>query len=242
MSGQFGALMAPSCLVLSVPFCFLLPSFSTIYSESRPKEADTTEDIDKVRILSSIAVSGLGTCDFEELQSYPVGDPSFQRVDEALASHFALASWYRFASAGKSTVDLAKALKADVDRKIVQLSFTGCQNFSDHDMGLLVQNLPGDLRVLRLDLGFSGLETLNMFTSRVLCLKSLVQLKLRFTGSSCFRTAAGLGLALKEMENLVYLELWCADAEIGEFCVYMKTIKPEASRNMFLNLCQSFCH
>ena len=154
MSGQFGALMAPSCLVLSVPFCFLLPSFSTIYSESRPKEADTTEDIDKVRILSSIAVSGLGTCDFEELQSYPVGDPSFQRVDEALASHFALASWYRFASAGKSTVDLAKALKADVDRKIVQLSFTGCQNFSDHDMGLLVQNLPGDLRVLRLDLGF----------------------------------------------------------------------------------------
>ena len=175
------------------------------------KEAHATQNIDKVRILNSIAFSRLGTRDFEHLQSYPTGDPNFQRVDEALASHFALSSWYGFVLQGRCTELLARAVKADVGRKIVQLSLTGCQNFSDHELDVLIQSLPAELRVLRLDLGFSGLETLDMFTSTVQCLKSLVQLKLRFTGSSHFRTAAGLGVALREMENLMYLELWCAE-------------------------------
>ena len=175
------------------------------------KEAHATQNIDKVRILNSIALSRLGTCDFELLQSYPAGDPNFQRVDEALASHFALSSWYGFVLQGRCTELLATAVKADVGRKIVQLSLTGCRIFSDHELNVLIQSLPAELRVLRLDLGFSGLETLDMFTSTVQCLKSLVQLKLRFTGSSHFRTAAGLGVALREMESLMYLELWCAE-------------------------------
>ena len=163
--------------------------------------------MDKVRILNCLALPRLETCDFEHLQSYPMGDPSFQRVDEALASHFALASWYGFILAGRRTEVLAKAMRADVGRKIVQLSFTWCQNFSDNELDVLIQNLPADLRVLRLDLGFSGLQTLDAFTSAQ-CLKSLVQLKLRFTGSLQFKTAAGLATALREMENLAYLELW----------------------------------
>ena len=175
------------------------------------KEAHATQNIDKVRILNSIAFSRLGTCDFEHLQSYPTGDPNFKRVDEALASHFALSSWYGFVLQGRCTELLARAVKADVGRKIVQLSLTGCRNFSDHELNVLIQSLPSELRVLRLDLGFSGLETLDMFTSTVQCLKSLVQLKLRFTGSLHFRTAAGLGVALRKMENLMFLELWCAE-------------------------------
>ena len=175
------------------------------------KEAHATQNIDKVRILNSIALSRLGTCDFELLQSYPAGDPNFQRVDEALASHFAVSSWYGYVLEGRCTEVLARAVKADVGRKMLQLSLTGCQNFSDHELNVLIESLPAELRVLRLDLGFSGLETLDMFTSTVQCLKSLVQLKLRFTGSSHFRTAAGLGVALREMENLMYLELWCAE-------------------------------
>ena len=35
------------------------------------KEAHATQNIDKVRILNSIALSRLGTYDFELLQSYP---------------------------------------------------------------------------------------------------------------------------------------------------------------------------
>ena len=167
----------------------------------RLKEAHATQNIDKVRILNSIALSRLGTCDFELLQSYPKGDPNFQRVDEALASHFALSSWYGFVLQGRCTELLATAVKADVGRKIVQLSLTGCRNFSDHELNVLIESLPAELRVL----------TLDMFTSTVQCLKSLVQLKLRFTGSSHFRTAAGLGVALREMESLMYLELWCAE-------------------------------
>ena len=128
-----------------------------------------------------------------------------------LLPHFALSSWYGFVLQGRCTELLATAVKADVGRKIVQLSLTGCRNFSDHELNVLIQSLPAELRVLRLDLGFSGLETLDMFTSTVQCLKSLVQLKLRFTGSSHFTTAAGLGVALREMESLMYLELWCAE-------------------------------
>ena len=75
------------------------------------KEAHATQNIDKVRILNSIALSRLGTCDFELLQSYPAGDPNFQRVDEALASHFALCSWYGFVLQGRCTELLARALK-----------------------------------------------------------------------------------------------------------------------------------
>ena len=65
------------------------------------KDAHVTENIDKVRILNSIALSRLGTCDFEHLQSYPKGDRNFQRVDEALASHFAVSSWYGYVLEGR---------------------------------------------------------------------------------------------------------------------------------------------
>ena len=185
-------------------------SKSAFFSNMKhPKEANATQSVDKVRILNSLAFSRLGTSDFEQLQTYPTGDPSFQQVDEALASHFALAGWYGFTIAGRCTEVLARAVRADVSRKIVQLSFTGCANFSDNELGVLIQSLPADLQVLRLDLGFSGLETLDALATT--SLKSLVQLKLRLIGSSEFRTAAGLGVALREMEKLMYLELWCTE-------------------------------
>ena len=172
----------------------------------RCKEARATEKIDKVRILNSLALPRLETCDFEHMESYPAGHPNFQRVEEALASHFALASWYGFLLQGRETDELARAVMADASRKIVELSFTGCQTFRDHDLAVLIQNLPAELRVLRLDLAFTGLETLEMFgTSN---LTSLVQLKLRFTGSADFRSAAGLRVALGRMKKLMYLELW----------------------------------
>ena len=159
-----------------------------------------------MRILNSIALPRLETCDFDSLDSYPAGDPNFKRVDEALASHFALASWYGFVLGGICTDELVRAVRADTGRKTVELSFTGCSNFSDHELERLLQSFPADLQVLRLDLAFSGLETLEMFAMSAL--KSLVQLKLRFTGSTEFKTAAGLGDALREMKNLMYLELW----------------------------------
>eukprot|EP00438_Fugacium_kawagutii_P005320 Skav210294 [mRNA] locus=scaffold475:101380:109066:- [translate_table: standard] len=161
-----------------------------------------TEKIDKVRILNSIALTRLETCDFEHLESYPTGDPNFKRVDEALASHFALASWYGFVCEGRCADELVRAVRADTGRKTVELSFTGCRNFSDHELRVLLQSLPAELRVLRLDLAFSGLETMQMFA--IGGLKSLVQLKLRFTGSTEFKTAAGLGDALREMKKLTY--------------------------------------
>lgn len=174
------------------------------------EEAKATEQIDKDRILKSIAFPRAK--ELEDSQSTPTGHPNFQRVDEALASHFALASWYGFVWGRRPTESLARALRADVGRKVVQLSFTGCQHFSDGELEVLLQNLPRDLRVLRLDLGFSALETLD-FAAKIgpdglQFSKSLVELTLRFTGSSSFRSAGGLAVLLREMENLVNLEIW----------------------------------
>ena len=174
------------------------------------KEAHATQNIDKVRILNSIALSRLGTCDFELLQSYPTGDPNFQRVDEALASHFALSSWYGFVLQGRCTELLARAVKADVGRKIVQLSLTGCRNFSDHELDVLIQSLPAELRVLRLDLGFSGLDSGHVYIDgAVFEIFGPVEVALhRFLAlQDCGRA----WVALREMENLMYLELWCAE-------------------------------
>ncbi|CAK9107225.1 unnamed protein product [Durusdinium trenchii] len=178
--------------------------------EVKIEEAKATEQIDKDRILKSIAFPRAK--ELEDSQSTPTGHPNFQRVDEALASHFALASWYGFVWGRRPTESLARALRADVGRKVVQLSFTGCQHFSDGELEVLLQNLPRDLRVLRLDLGFSALETLD-FAAKIgpdglQFSKSLVELTLRFTGSSSFRSAGGLAVLLREMENLVNLEIW----------------------------------
>ena len=157
-----------------------------------------------MRILNSIAFPRLNTQELKDSQSNPLAHPNYERVDKALASHFALASWRGFVLQGKQTEALARALRLDDGRKVVQLSFTGCQHFSDSELKRLLENLPGDL-----DLGFSALETWDCVkTDRFPFAKSLDQLELRFTGSSSFRSAAGLADLLREMENLVDLELW----------------------------------
>ncbi|CAK9016972.1 unnamed protein product [Durusdinium trenchii] len=172
--------------------------------EVKIEEASATEQEDKVRILNSIAFPRLNTQELKDSQSNPLAHPNYERVDKALASHFALASWRGFVLQGKQTEALARALRLDDGRKVVQLSFTGCQHFSDSELKRLLENLPGDL-----DLGFSALETWDCVkTDRFPFAKSLDQLELRFTGSSSFRSAAGLADLLREMENLVDLELW----------------------------------
>ena len=86
-------------------------------------------------------------------------------MNRALASHFALALWYGYVQEQKSTEVLARALEADTSRRIVQLSFTGCLHFGDAELQVLMHHLP-DVRVLRLDLCFTGLETLDSFVLR----------------------------------------------------------------------------
>ena len=171
-----------------------------------------------MRILNSIAFHELGPGFFQDLQSHPAEHPNFERVNRALASHFALAMWYGHAQEQKSTEVLGRVLEADTSRRIVQLSFTGCSHFGDAELQVLMSHLP-DVRVLRLDLCFTGLETLDSFISRatrdskveaaraVPSLRCLAELTLRLTGSERLRSVAGLSEALADM-RLAYLELW----------------------------------
>ena len=190
LAARWLPMLPPVSGAILVGYCFRRRCVrATVFCLQRPrlgnssfqvcKEANTTQPMDKVRILNSIAFPRLETCKLDQPVA-PEKHDNFRLVDQALASHFALASWYNCIWLNKRTERLATALRTDVSRKLVQLSFTGCQHFSDPELESLVLNLPSELRVLRLDLGFTGLETLDCFASADLLF--LVQLKLRFTG------------------------------------------------------------
>ncbi|CAK9064349.1 unnamed protein product [Durusdinium trenchii] len=82
-------------------------------------------------------------------------------------------------------------------RQMVQLSMTGCFSFKDSDLQSLVQCLPEKLRVLRLDLAFTGLDS--PFDGSLEFPSSLEQLVLRFAGS--LQSVEGLPAMLFSFET-----------------------------------------
>ena len=66
----------------------------------------------------------------------------FQLRNQALAAHFALASWFGFVAQGDDPTDLLRALAADISRQVVELSFTGCRGFADDALQQLLKHLP----------------------------------------------------------------------------------------------------
>lgn len=124
------------------------------------KQAQAAVAEDKNRILNSIvsrhpdAVSRVTGKDLA-LQP-PPSHESYDLVNRALASHFSLSSWFGFMMKGHNCQNLMEAISADQGRQMVQLSMTGCFSFKDSDLQSLVQCLPEKLRVLRLDLAFTG--------------------------------------------------------------------------------------
>ncbi|CAJ1403558.1 unnamed protein product [Effrenium voratum] len=167
--------------------------------------ATASHDIDRTRILNSIAFPG---ATLEELTAEPPEEHhKYQHVNNALSAQFALASWCNCILHGWDALPLAKALFADTSRRQVQLSFTGNTRFCDQDLAVLVEHLPENLEVLRLDLGFTGLETLSalgLLGSR----RCLVHLELRLPGIKHLRSIEGLGAALEALPQLRQLELW----------------------------------
>ena len=130
----------------------------------------------------------------------PEHHPNYDRVNRALGSHFALACWY---AAEKDNDEYAsqlyaRILQADEDREVVELSFTGCSLFSDIQLHNLITHLPRALRVLRLDLAFTGLCTLHCLEA-LREMKTLLKLSLSFTGSRNLCNIDGLGLGLRGM-------------------------------------------
>lgn len=167
--------------------------------------ASASHEADRTRILNSIAFPH---APLEDLSAIPPEEHStYQTVNCALSAQFALASWCNCILHGWDAAPLARALSADSSRRAVQLSFTGCTRFSDQDLAMLVDHLPESLEVLRLDLGFTGLRTLEALEELRRC-KSLVHLELRFPGCKFLRSAAGLGSALAALPQLRMVALW----------------------------------
>ena len=151
--------------------------------------------MDKWRILNAIAFPSLN--DDELLNQDPPSDhPNYDRVDNAIGSYAALACWYAIEKNDANCDLLAYKLRCDETRRLVQLSFTGCHHFDDRKLEVLVSHLPPALEVLRLDLAFTGISTLDCFEA--LGGSRIASLSLSFTGSPLC-CVNGLGCVLPQL-------------------------------------------
>ena len=164
--------------------------------------ASATQAADKTSILNSIAFPRSRTIALNS--NYSRNHPSYQIVNRALASHFALAALYTSYLQGQDVSNLLVALQADEARTSLQLSLTECDKFTDENLSTLLEHLPRCLQNLRLDLGFTGLKCFPVFPVSNIALQKLV---LRFTGS--LQSIAGFSTMLQHLQpSLRHLELW----------------------------------
>ncbi|CAL1129729.1 unnamed protein product, partial [Cladocopium goreaui] len=173
--------------------------------------ADASHASDKTAILNSIRLPRARTKVLSD--PAPLDDPNYTAVNQALAAHFALASWFGSVARKRDSFDSSKllsALAADSFRRVVQLSFTGCCGFTDAELNQLLRHLPRQLLMLRLDMGFSGVQCWAFPEVEEMEMPPLQELSLRFTGSH-LANASGLGqmLGAKPMsQSLVELGSW----------------------------------
>ena len=166
------------------------------------EQASATQAADKTSILNSIAFPRSRTIALNS--NYSTNHPSYQMVNRALASHFALAAMYTSYLQGQDVSNLLVALQADEARTSLQLSLTECHEFTDEKLSTLLEHLPRSLQNLRLDLGFTGLKCFPVFPGSNIALQKLV---LRFTGS--LQSIVGFSTMLQHLQpSLRHLELW----------------------------------
>ena len=166
------------------------------------EQASATQAADKTSILNSIAFPRSRTIALNS--NYSKDHPSYQIVNRALASHFALAAMYTSYLQDQDVSSLLVALQADEARTSLQLSLTECHEFTDEKLSTLLEHLPRCLQNLRLDLGFTGLKCFPVFPVSNISLQKLV---LRFTGS--LQSIAGFNTMLQHLQpSLRHLELW----------------------------------
>lgn len=171
--------------------------------------ADCAKESDKDMILNWIAFPKASRKELRNMGDHaPTDHPNYHRVNRALFSHFALACWYAAEKDNDEHAreEYARILQADYYREVVELSFTGCSLFSDQQLHNLITHLPPALRVLRLDLAFTGLHTLHCLEA-LREMTTIVKLSLSFTGSRNLCNIDGLGLGLQGMPQLRELEL-----------------------------------
>ena len=174
----------------------------------RIEEASASRNEDKVRILNSMRLRHAQTAAF--LSEPPMQHESYEKVNQALASHFALASYFGAVINSREIgmQPLLWALADDVERSMVELSLTGCANFGDNDLRVLLQHLPPKLRALRLDLAFTHLEfPFELQEAEIALPSSLARLAMRFAGSYGLRSTQTLPALMRPL-RLEQLELW----------------------------------
>eukprot|EP00927_Polykrikos_kofoidii_P040964 TRINITY_DN3490_c0_g6_i1.p1 TRINITY_DN3490_c0_g6~~TRINITY_DN3490_c0_g6_i1.p1 ORF type:complete len:1891 (+),score=244.04 TRINITY_DN3490_c0_g6_i1:141-5813(+) len=123
------------------------------------EQANASREMDKRRILNSIARRDKQLLDEEPLRSHE----SYRRVNVQLRGILALAGWLGVVNRSGAVLDKVErkriltrfrnALRDDAGRTECNLSFFGCQSFGIQEIMDLADGLPSRLRVLMLNLG-----------------------------------------------------------------------------------------
>ena len=164
--------------------------------------AQASMEQDRTKILNSIAFPRARTVALNS--NIPTGHRNYDIVNKALASHFALASLESSYRTGHDPSDLLRALNLDGERRIVQLSLTGCRDFDDLHLQNLLNHMPCGLQSLRLDLAYTGVASFDNIGDSLAFAPNLKTLVLRCTGS--LRSMSGLSALM--CTSLRHLELW----------------------------------
>mmetsp|Transcript_134840 Transcript_134840/g.430639 ORF Transcript_134840/g.430639 Transcript_134840/m.430639 type:complete len:824 (+) Transcript_134840:133-2604(+) len=164
------------------------------------------EDIDRTRILNSVAGRPLAELDMEPLK----GHPEYARVNRQLRATLAVHGWLSAVLTERSMRSYCEALREDTDRQTLSLSFAGCGAFTDARLVEVAQSLPASLRELSLvltacegitDVGLAGLA------QGIASCKDLTQLQLNF-GSCHSITDEGVAHIARSLgPGLVLLKL-----------------------------------
>jgi len=168
--------------------------------------SQASQDIDRTRILNSVAGRPLAELDMEPLK----GHPEYARVNRQLRATLAVHGWLSAVLTERSMRSYCEALREDTDRQTLSLSFAGCGAFTDARLVEVAQSLPASLRELSLvltacegitDVGLAGLA------QGIASCKDLTQLQLNF-GSCHSITDEGVAHIARSLgPGLVLLKL-----------------------------------
>jgi len=173
--------------------------------------ADSSQPIDKQRILSALArfhgeaLDGQATDPQQE----------YKKINQTLRGIFAVAAWRQAVekeediSSPHSYLPLARILKEDTERKVLELVFDRVEVMTHNHLTTLCNSLPGGLRAIKLTFtGCLRLTSTGTLGKAIGQCSNLSKLDLSFNSCKHLVCVDELGIGLGQCCNLTDVTMW----------------------------------